>query len=110
MTKLMLKPVLEKVYQPANILIVGIKVSNTPGAVVASTADIGIFLLIGALRNFNHGIMELRRGTLPGVHLSYYKETGRTMSPEATTQRVKSWEFLEWETLARYRLSLILLT
>jgi D-3-phosphoglycerate dehydrogenase len=40
----------------------GIKVSNTPGAVVAATADVGIFLLIGALRNFNHGMMKLRRG------------------------------------------------
>jgi D-3-phosphoglycerate dehydrogenase len=43
-------------------LISGIKVSNTPGAVVASTADVGIFLLIGAIRNFNHGLMQLRRG------------------------------------------------
>src|SRR5579862_4036911 len=43
-------------------LISGIKVSNTPGAVVASTADVGIFLLIGAIRNFNLGIFELRRG------------------------------------------------
>src|SRR5436189_6023098 len=40
----------------------GIKVSNTPGVVVAATADVGIFLLIGALRNFNQGILELRRG------------------------------------------------
>jgi len=40
----------------------GIKVSNTPGVVVAATADAGIFLLLGALRNFNHGIFELRRG------------------------------------------------
>jgi lactate dehydrogenase-like 2-hydroxyacid dehydrogenase len=46
----------------AHGLISGIKVSNTPGAVVASTADVGIFLLIGAIRNFNHGIMQLRRG------------------------------------------------
>jgi glyoxylate reductase len=45
-------------------LISGIKVSNTPGAVVASTADVGIFLLIGAIRNFNHGIMQLRRGII----------------------------------------------
>jgi glyoxylate reductase len=43
-------------------LTLGIKVSNTPGAVVAATADVGIFLLIGAIRNFNHGLMELRRG------------------------------------------------
>ena len=48
-----------------NWLSLGIKVSNTPGAVVAATADAGIFLLIGALRNFNHGIFELRRGKLP---------------------------------------------
>lgn len=40
----------------------GIKVSNTSGAVVTATADVGIFLLIGALRNFNQGIFELRRG------------------------------------------------
>jgi len=40
----------------------GIKVSNTPGAVVAATADVGIFLLLGAIRNFNHSILELRRG------------------------------------------------
>jgi glyoxylate reductase len=45
-----------------HMLILGIKVSNTPGAVVAATADVGIFLLIGAIRNFNHGIFELRRG------------------------------------------------
>jgi glyoxylate reductase len=43
----------------------GIKVSNTPGVVVAATANVGIFLLIGALRNFNHGIFELRRGRHP---------------------------------------------
>jgi glyoxylate reductase len=46
------------------MLILGIKVSNTPGAVVAATADVGIFLLIGAIRNFNHGIFELRRGIM----------------------------------------------
>ena len=40
----------------------GIKVSNTPGAVVAATADAGIFLLIGALRNFSFGMFQLRRG------------------------------------------------
>ena len=47
---------------PTELADLGIKVSNTPGAVVAATADTGIFLLIGALRNFNHGILELRRG------------------------------------------------
>jgi len=50
---------------PQNCLTLGIKVSNTPGAVVAATADVGIFLLIGALRNFNHGMMKLRRGAAP---------------------------------------------
>ena len=36
--------------------------SNTPGAVVDSTADVGMFLLLGAIRNFGHGLIELRRG------------------------------------------------
>jgi lactate dehydrogenase-like 2-hydroxyacid dehydrogenase len=42
----------------------GIKVSNTPGVVAGATADVGIFLLLGALRNFNRGILELRKGLL----------------------------------------------
>ena len=50
------------IHYVVHILIPGIKVSNTPGAVVAATADVGIFLLLGAIRNFNHGILELRRG------------------------------------------------
>ena len=65
----MQKPVLKEVSLLENELISGIKVSNTPGAVVAATADVGIFLLIGAIRNFNHGIMELRRGTPIYLHL-----------------------------------------
>jgi len=60
--KLMSKLARREVESPMNALSPGIKVSNTPGAVVASTADVGIFLLIGAIRNFNHGIFELRRG------------------------------------------------
>jgi glyoxylate reductase len=40
----------------------GVKVSNTPGTVVPATTDVGIFLLIGAIRNFNRAIFELRRG------------------------------------------------
>jgi glyoxylate reductase len=40
----------------------GVQLSNTPGAVVNSTADTGIFLLIGAMRNYNKGIVDLRQG------------------------------------------------
>lgn len=45
-----------------SLLTAGIKVSNTPGVVAGATADVGIFLLLGALRNFNRGILELRKG------------------------------------------------
>ncbi|KAF8249292.1 hypothetical protein K440DRAFT_599020 [Wilcoxina mikolae CBS 423.85] len=40
----------------------GIRVSNTPTAVDDATADVNLFLLIGALRGFSRGIMGLRRG------------------------------------------------
>lgn len=36
--------------------------SNTPTAVDDATADVNVFLLIGALRGFNRGIVGLRRG------------------------------------------------
>jgi len=39
----------------------GIRVSNVPTAVNDATADISMFLIIGALRNFNFGMMALRR-------------------------------------------------
>lgn len=40
----------------------GISVSNTPTAVDDATADVNLFLLIGALRGFNAGLVGLRRG------------------------------------------------
>ncbi|PTD04750.1 putative 2-hydroxyacid dehydrogenase UNK4.10 [Fusarium culmorum] len=44
----------------------GIRVSNTPTAVDDATADITIFLLIGALRNLSSSIFTLRDGTWRG--------------------------------------------
>ncbi|KAH7182656.1 D-isomer specific 2-hydroxyacid dehydrogenase [Fusarium flagelliforme] len=44
----------------------GIRVSNTPTAVDDATADITIFLLIGALRNLSSSIFALREGTWRG--------------------------------------------
>ncbi|KAG9498720.1 hypothetical protein J7337_009531 [Fusarium musae] len=44
----------------------GIRVSNTPTAVDDATADITIFLLIGALRNISSSIFTLREGTWRG--------------------------------------------
>lgn len=40
----------------------GIRVSNVPTAVDDATADCGVFLMLGALRNFNLGMANLRRG------------------------------------------------
>ncbi|KAK9382733.1 D-isomer specific 2-hydroxyacid dehydrogenase [Kockiozyma suomiensis] len=50
----------------------GIKVSNTPGSVDDATADVNIFLILSALRNFNQALVGLRRGewnsTTPLAH------------------------------------------
>ena len=40
----------------------GIQVSNVPGAVNGATADTAVYLMLGALRNFNRLANELRRG------------------------------------------------
>lgn len=39
----------------------GIQVSHVPKAVDDATADVGIFLMLGALRGFNQGIFELHK-------------------------------------------------
>ncbi|ORY13476.1 glyoxylate reductase [Clohesyomyces aquaticus] len=44
----------------------GIKVSNTPNAVDDSTADVNMFLILGALRNFNTSMTALREGKWRG--------------------------------------------
>lgn len=43
-----------------------IRVSNTPTAVDDATADVNMFLIIGALRNFNTGMVGLREGKWRG--------------------------------------------
>ena len=51
---------------------VGLQVSNTPTAVDDSTADVNLFLILGALRNFSKGMTTLRRGQwLDGVPLGH---------------------------------------
>ncbi|KAK5652059.1 hypothetical protein OQA88_10835 [Cercophora sp. LCS_1] len=45
----------------------GIRVSNTPTAVDDATADIGVFLLLGALRNLNVSMASLRAGEWRGA-------------------------------------------
>jgi phosphoglycerate dehydrogenase-like enzyme len=62
MIKLMLHPAQEEVSFLKDVLRLGIKVANTPGVGSNATADAGLFLLLGAIRNFNSGIVELRRG------------------------------------------------
>jgi D-3-phosphoglycerate dehydrogenase len=44
-----------------------IRVSNVPTAVDDATADVNMFLIIGALRNFNAGMHALREGKWRGV-------------------------------------------
>ncbi|EED24240.1 glyoxylate reductase [Talaromyces stipitatus ATCC 10500] len=43
-----------------------IRVSNVPTAVDDATADVNIFLIIGAIRNFNTGMQALRQGKWRG--------------------------------------------
>jgi phosphoglycerate dehydrogenase-like enzyme len=67
MIKLMLPRAQREVYilhWNRALIYLGIKVANTPGVVAAATADLGIFLLLGSIRNLNSGIFELRRGTI----------------------------------------------
>jgi len=45
----------------------GIRVSNTPTAVDDATADIAIFLMLGAMRNLGVGMAALRAGAWRGV-------------------------------------------
>lgn len=45
----------------------GVRVSNTPTAVDDATADMGIFLLLGALRNLPMGMAALRAGEWRGA-------------------------------------------
>ncbi|KAI1504513.1 D-isomer specific 2-hydroxyacid dehydrogenase [Biscogniauxia marginata] len=44
----------------------GVLVSNAPTAVDDSTADLGIFLMLGAMRNLNPGMRSLREGRWRG--------------------------------------------
>lgn len=44
----------------------GIRVSNAPTAVDDSTADLGIWLMLGALRNLNLSLLNLRKGEWRG--------------------------------------------
>lgn len=44
-----------------------IRVSNTPSAVDDATADANMFLILGALRNFNTSMVALRAGNWRGV-------------------------------------------
>ena len=45
-----------------------IHVSNVPGAVDDATADNAVFLILGALRNFNPALLNLRKGQWRGTH------------------------------------------
>ncbi|KAL2043473.1 hypothetical protein N7G274_003780 [Stereocaulon virgatum] len=44
----------------------GIRISNVPTAVNAATADTAIYLMLGAVRNFNYPLLNLRKGDWRG--------------------------------------------
>jgi D-3-phosphoglycerate dehydrogenase len=46
-----------------------LRVSNVPTAVDDATADVNMFLILGALRNFNYGMHHLRQGSFKGSPL-----------------------------------------
>ncbi|KAL3456288.1 D-isomer specific 2-hydroxyacid dehydrogenase [Aspergillus heterothallicus] len=46
-----------------------LRVSNVPTAVDDATADVNMFLILGALRNFNYGMHHLREGSFKGSPL-----------------------------------------
>lgn len=49
-----------------------IRVSNTPTVVDDATADVNMFLIIGALRNFNYGMTGLREGNWRGKPIAAF--------------------------------------
>ncbi|EJT73137.1 glyoxylate reductase [Gaeumannomyces tritici R3-111a-1] len=55
----------------------GVRVSNTPGAVDDATADMGIFLMLGAVRNVAGGMAALRRGEWRGLSGAPHPALGR---------------------------------
>ncbi|KAL3444060.1 D-isomer specific 2-hydroxyacid dehydrogenase [Aspergillus insuetus] len=48
-----------------------LRVSNVPTAVDDATADVNMFLILGALRNFNYGMHYLRQGSFKGSPLPH---------------------------------------
>ncbi|KAK9477126.1 D-isomer specific 2-hydroxyacid dehydrogenase [Lipomyces japonicus] len=59
----------------APVTAAGVHVSNCPGTVDDATADVNLFLILGALRNFNKALNLLRRGEwTKGLALSHDPE------------------------------------
>jgi lactate dehydrogenase-like 2-hydroxyacid dehydrogenase len=79
----------------------GIQVSSTPIAVNDATADVAIFLMLGALRNIHQSYSALRQGQyvcgICGVRLTG-KANGAATLPSVTTPKTKysvSWVWAE---------------
>ncbi|KAJ6108322.1 hypothetical protein N7523_009645 [Penicillium sp. IBT 18751x] len=56
-----------------------IRVSNVPTAVDDATADVNMFLILGALRNFNAGMHALRQGRWRGGASLGHDPEGKTL-------------------------------
>ncbi|KAK9774140.1 putative D-isomer specific 2-hydroxyacid dehydrogenase [Seiridium cardinale] len=63
----------------------GIRVSNAPSTVNDSTADLGIWLMLGALRNLNHPLLNLRQGAWRGGEKSGTTKPALGHDPQGKT-------------------------
>jgi lactate dehydrogenase-like 2-hydroxyacid dehydrogenase len=73
----------------------GIQVSSTPIAVNDATADVAMFLMLGALRNVTHSFQAVRKGQfvpddLFASMLTFTQAIGEANSSSATTPRANS--------------------
>lgn len=83
----------------------GIQVSSTPIAVNDATADVAIFLMLGALRNIHQSYAAIRQGLYtryrPGGITDFVKGNGAATSLSVTTRRTKRSESWVWAALGR---------
>lgn len=84
----------------------GISISSTPVAVNNATADVGIFLMLGALRQayvplaaIRAGVYKQERGS--AQRLMDLQATGSEMPPWVMTPIRRFWEFWAWAELDR---------
>lgn len=83
----------------------GIAVSSTPVAVNDATADVAMFLILGALRNITQSFQAVRQGMLKPsecIRLMLTSQgNGAESSPLVTTLGTRHWASWEWAASVR---------